>query len=81
MEIVWEYVGLQGVKKQCVVRMITFWVLSAFLPVFVLAVTIESLSASEVSGVPTCDWHYWEFAHAGIERVLFVCTFRSISTP
>ena len=48
VELVWEHVGLRGVKTQSKSLMVMFWVLSTFLPIFIVAVTIESLSASQV---------------------------------
>jgi hypothetical protein len=48
VELVWERVGLDGIKFEDSRRMILFWALSALLPMFVVAIGIESASSSKL---------------------------------
>ena len=47
VELLWEYMGVTGVKLESKPRMYCFWVLSACLPIFVITVFIESASANQ----------------------------------
>ena len=84
VELVWERAGVKGVQEESVIYLGVFWLLSIFLPAFIIVVV--AVSGEQLWGIGSGDCEFATFdsnpfAELCDSRSLRPCIYLTVNSP